>query len=108
MQVRYKLWLVKGEYVFGEGLFELLREIDQQGSINKAAQSMDMSYRQAWGQVKKAEKRLGERLLTTRVGGEAGGGAELTPGARVLVQSYKEFKQEVGESIEVAFKRHFR
>jgi len=108
MQVRYKLWLVSREYVFGEGLFELLQEIDQRGSINQAAQSLNMSYRQAWGQVKKAEARLGERLLATRVGGETGGGAQLTPKARNLVKRYKEFKQEAGEAIEAAFKRHFK
>lgn len=48
MQVRYKLWLEEGEHVFGEGLFELLQEIDRLGSINQAARSLKMSYRQAW------------------------------------------------------------
>ncbi|MDN5343961.1 MAG: molybdate transport system regulatory protein [Clostridia bacterium] len=107
MQVRYKLWLEEGEHVFGEGLFELLQEIEQRGSINQAARSLNMSYRQAWGQVKKAELRLGQRLLATRVGGEAGGGAELTPAGRWFLQRFKEFKHAAGEAIEAAFRQYF-
>ncbi|GEA14540.1 MAG: molybdate transport system regulatory protein [Moorella sp. (in: firmicutes)] len=107
MRVRYKFWLEDGEHIFGEGLFELLQEIDRRGSINQAARSLNMSYRQAWGQVKKAEGRLGERLLSTRVGGETGGGAELTPAGRWFLQRYKQFRRDAGEAIEAAFQRHF-
>ncbi|BCV20013.1 winged helix-turn-helix domain-containing protein [Moorella sp. Hama-1] len=107
MQVRYKLWLEEDEHVFGEGLFELLQEVDRLGSINQAARSLKMSYRQAWGQVKKAEERLGQRLLITRVGGETGGGAELTPVGRRLVQRYQQFKREAAAAIEEAFQRCF-
>lgn len=107
MQVRYKLWLEEGEHVFGEGLFELLQEIDRLGSINQAARSLKMSYRQAWGQVKKAEERLGLRLLFTRIGGETGGGAELTPEGRSLVQRFRQFKDDASGAIETAFRRYF-
>ncbi|MGB9660431.1 MAG: winged helix-turn-helix domain-containing protein [Moorellaceae bacterium] len=107
MRVRYKLWLEKGEHIFGEGLFALLREIEQQGSINKAAQNLHMSYRQAWGRIKKAEERLGFRLLLTRIGGEAGGGAELTSEGRKLLGNYQRFREEVERSIQEAFRKNF-
>jgi len=108
MQVRYKLWLEEGEHVFGEGLSELLQEVEQRGSLNQAAHSLHMSYRQAWGQVKKAESRLGKKLLFTRVGGKTGGGAELTPAGRWFLQRYQLFKHEAGAAIEAAFQHHFR
>jgi molybdate transport system regulatory protein len=107
MRVRYKFWLEDEEHIFGEGLFELLQEIDRRGSINQAARCLNMSYRQAWGQLKKAEARLGERLLVTRVGGETGGGAELTPAGKWFLQRYRQFRGEAGEAIEAAFKRYF-
>lgn len=107
LQVRYKVWLEKGEHVFGDGLFALLREIDRLGSINRAAQSLRMSYRQAWGRLRKAEERLGVDLLITRTGGEAGGGAELTPEGRRLVQKYHLFRQEVDRAIKASFQAYF-
>lgn len=107
MRVRYKIWLEEGEHIFGEGLFTLLREIDRQGSINKAAQNLHMSYRQAWGRIKKAEERLGFRLLVTRIGGEAGGGAELTAEGRKLLGNYHRFREQVDKAIQEAFISNF-
>ncbi|WP_258360769.1 winged helix-turn-helix domain-containing protein [Moorella sulfitireducens] len=107
MQVRYKFWLEDREHVFGEGLFELLQEIEQRGSLSEAARSLHMSYRQAWGQVKKAESRLGQKLLLTRVGGETGGGAELTPAGKWFLQRFQLFKHEAGAAVEAAFQRYF-
>lgn len=107
MRVRYKVWLEEGEHIFGEGLFALLREIDRRGSINKAAQNLQMSYRQAWGRIKKAEERLGFRLLVTRIGGEAGGGAELTTEGRKLLRNYQQFREQVDKAIQEAFISNF-
>jgi len=107
LHVCYKVWLEEGEHVFGEGLFALLREIEQEGSINRAARNLRMSYRQAWGRIKKAEKRLGFKLLLTRTGGQAGGGAELTPQGKKLLESYTRFRQQVKEAIEEAFRKNF-
>lgn len=100
MEVRYKIWLEEnGDQVFGEGLFLLLARTQQTGSLHRAALDMNMSYRYAWGKIKKAEKRLGRKLLTTQTGGEGGGGARLTPLAEDLVNRYRAFNKEVQASI---------
>ncbi|UCD72596.1 MAG: TOBE domain-containing protein [Candidatus Bathyarchaeota archaeon] len=85
-----KLWLeTEKGYVFGEGAFELLGKIEKYGTISKAATSMNMSYRQAWGILKKVEKRLGEPLVETKRGGAYGGGrSTLTPLGRRILQQY--------------------
>jgi molybdate transport system regulatory protein len=85
-----KLWLeTKKGYVFGEGAFELLDRIEKYGTISKAALSMHMSYRQAWGILKKVEKRLGEPLVETKRGGAFGGGkSTLTHLGRKILQQY--------------------
>jgi len=85
-----KLWLeTEKGYVFGEGTFNLLDRIERFGTISKAASSMNMSYRQAWGILKKIESRLGESLVETRRGGAHGGGrTTLTPLGREALRQY--------------------
>ena len=68
MNIRLKVWFeVDGEYVFGDGRAELLRLIEQSGSIKKAASNLRMSYRHAWGQIRKMEDRLGTKLVETYI-----------------------------------------
>ena len=51
------------EYILGPGKIELLRLVDRYGSLRKAAQSMGMSYRWAWGRIRSAENAIGAPLL---------------------------------------------
>ncbi len=109
MNFRFKVWLEQdGQPVFGDGLLYLLRFIRQYGSIRRAAEEMRMSYRQAWGNVKKAEARLGVTLLVKQVGGESGGGAQLTPEAEELINSYKSFRSEAEAAVKKSFAKYFR
>jgi molybdate transport system regulatory protein len=77
---KFKVWLETDErYVFGPGVYNLLKQIKETGKLSYAARNLEMSYRHAWGLIKKAEGTLGEPLLSTRKGGKAGGGGtELT------------------------------
>jgi len=90
----YKLWLeTKEGYVFGKGTSELLQRIEQEGTLSGAAEALGMSYRHAWGVIKKVERRLGKPVLKTRKGGRlGGGGAELTETGRELVKTFLWFK----------------
>ncbi len=85
-----KLWLETDRgYVFGKGAFDLLDRIERFGTISKAASSMNMSYRQAWGILKKIEARLGKPLIETNRGGAHGGGrTTLTPLGKKVLQQY--------------------
>lgn len=108
MEPHFRVWLEKdGEPVFGEGVYQLLLGVDRLGSINQAAKSLAMSYRQAWGHIRQTERRLGVRLLECKVGGEAGGGAVLTAAGREWLERYRRFQAEVGEAVARAFRRHF-
>jgi molybdate transport system regulatory protein len=104
----YKIWLEKGGGVQGDGFFKLLEHIEQTGSISGAAAAMGMSYRAAWGKIKAAEKNWGMILVATRVGGEAGGGARLTPEAGELIRRFYQFREEVGREIKAIFARNFK
>lgn len=89
MEIRYKIWLQKkGEVIAGNGKINLLKMIDELGSIQKAAEEMGLSYRHAWGMIQKMERRAGFKLVKTAVGGKEGGGASLTGRGQELVQRY--------------------
>lgn len=108
MKVRYKVWLEDEKLVFGDGIASVLEMIKELGSINQAAVRLKMSYRQAWGQIKETEERLGIKLLDTKVGGESGGGAQLTEEARNIMQKYRIFRQKVDEAIQDTFNQVYR
>lgn len=87
-----KLWMVneKGEAVFGNGLAELLEEIDRRHSVLEAANQLKMSYRYALHRLTLAEERLGESLVTRVRGGAKGGGSsEVTDFGKDLVKRYR-------------------
>lgn len=65
--VRLHIWLEsQGELFFGIGRAQLLFNIQHYGSIKKAAQSMGMSYRAAWGKIQQSEQALGVKLVEQR------------------------------------------
>jgi len=103
----YKIWLEKDDGVQGDGFFQLLEQIKKNGTIAAAAESMGMSYRAAWGKIKAAEKQWCMPLVTTKVGGDTGGGARLTPQASDLLQRFFRFRQDVDSEIAKIFKRNF-
>lgn len=98
MEPKVKLWLeIDGEVVFGAGRLELLKYIDSLGSINKAAEKLNMSYRAAWGKIKASEERLGIKLIETQVGGAKGGGTQLTSKAKEMLIKYQRYESEVNK-----------
>ncbi len=86
----FKLWLEhSGEYVFGPGAFALMTSIHKTGSITQAAKELKMSYRYAWGVIRKIEKKLDAKLLKSFKGGrEGGGGAKVTEYGLSLMKLY--------------------
>ncbi len=72
----FKLWLeTEDGYVFGPGVYNLLTAIERTGTLKEASQQLGMSYRYAWGLIKKAEEKLGEPLIDASKGGKLGGGS---------------------------------
>jgi molybdate transport system regulatory protein len=92
LRYEIKLWMInpKGEAVFGNGLAELLEEIDRHHSILEAAKHLTMSYRYALHRLTLAEERLGEPLVKRVRGGAKGGGSsEVTVFGKDLVLRYR-------------------
>lgn len=106
-QIKYKIWLEKAGKVFGEGPANILTLVEKKGSLNQAAEAMEMSYSQAWHLIKQLEDRLGFKLLKAYSGGKNGGGSELTPEARELQKKYNEFKEEADIMLEQLAEKFF-
>jgi molybdate transport system regulatory protein len=69
------MWLeIDGKPVFGPGAYSILKAVQETGTIAEGAKKLRMSYRYAWGVIRKIEKRIGAPLLETRKGGTVGGG----------------------------------
>ncbi len=109
MEIRYKIWLErKREVIAGNGKINLLKTIDELGSIQKAAEKMGLSYRHAWGMIQKMERRAGFKIVKTTIGGKEGGGALLTSQGEKLVQGYLTFRDNLDKFIKNKFKQEFK
>lgn len=93
--------------MFGPGTHELLRHVEDTGSLHKAARIMGMSYTKAWHLLRKTEDHLGLALVTRRIGGATGGGTSLTPKGRDLLQRFDRFVAETDAAMHEAFEAAF-
>lgn len=109
VQPRVKIWMERGgEYLFGYGIAEILRAIDQTGSIKEAAGKLGKSYRYVWGRIKDAEAALGDVLVETRVGGSDAQRSDLTPLGKRLMTDFLDLRERVFGMVEAEFRQRFR
>jgi molybdate transport system regulatory protein len=94
LTIKSKIWIEdeNGEVVFGAGRLHILEAIKEYGSILAAAKALGMSYRAVWGKIMATEERLGRTLLRKQTGGTHGGGSELTPFARSLLDRFQQLE----------------
>lgn len=92
--VRLRLWLeTEDGMFFGTGRGMLLEAVDRFGSLKKAAEHLGMSYRAAWGKMRKTEKVLGVQLIEQA--GSRKGGHVLTPAGRLLMEKFGQWYEAV-------------
>jgi len=90
-------WLV-GDQTIGIGKIELLEKIEQHGSISAAAREMGMGYRRAWTLLDSLQRCFSSPLVETARGGNAHGGAVVTPLGRELIQRFAKYQSEIHEN----------
>ncbi len=94
----FKLWFeTKEGYIFGQGTIELLQSIRKLGTLSAAARATGISYRHAWGMIKKTERRIGKPLIKTVRGGAPKGGAELTETGEKLIREFAKYRNVLSE-----------
>lgn len=108
MRARWNLWVErKGEVVLSTWRIRLLEAIAKSGSISAAAMEMDVPYRLAWERIHEMEKRLKLTLVDTSIGGAGGGGAQLTPVAKELIERFHAFADGLDQEVDARYKVAF-
>ncbi|MEW5761453.1 MAG: NUDIX domain-containing protein [Candidatus Thermoplasmatota archaeon] len=90
--IEKKIMLKKnGKFVVSEGRARLLRKIKDNGSIALSAKELGMSYRHAWGIIKKINSAVGEKVVLSERGGRIGGKTVLTPIGLEILSEYENY-----------------
>ena len=60
LDAKFKLWLdtAEGQGALGDGKWQLLKTIEKKKSLVAACNSLHISYRKAWGDIKKLQDAL--------------------------------------------------
>lgn len=93
----FKVWMeTEDGYVFGPGVYSLLKKVMEVGTLKESSTQLGMSYRYAWGLIRKAEEKLGEPLLSAHKGGKSGGGgAELTERGKKFLFEFQNLREQM-------------
>jgi len=87
----------------GDGKLRLLTEIDRLGSLSAATKSLKISYRKAWGDIRKVEQCLGQNLVEKTRGGSDGGNTVPTDEGNKVVRFWAMFRSEVSGFVDKSF-----
>ncbi len=95
LKVALKIYLGVDDSIVGSsGIIGLLKEIEKEKSIRKAALKIGLNYRKAWSKLYYAEKKLGIRLVEKGKGRQ---GSKLTKEAHYLLKIYDYVVCKIGE-----------
>ena len=110
LRARFKLWLSTREVegIFGDGKWRLLKVIETEGSLKAASKKLRISYRKAWGDLKKAEECLGIALVKKQRGGNMGGRTGLTDQGKKWLKAYARFRGDIDKAMKKAYEKHMK
>lgn len=105
IRLHYKIWMsdARESGILGDGKWQMLKLIDEKGSLKAACDELGYTYRRTWGNLKKIEKFFGFPLLEKHRGGTDGGSMQLTEEGRRLVKAFDVFHNSVDAHIQEGF-----
>lgn len=105
MQFNYKIWMETSDHVgiLGDNKCELLKAIDETGSLNEAMKKLGLSYRKTWDNLRKIESELGFALIKPTRGGADGGSTVLTLEGKIIVAAFEKFHADFDSIISDGF-----
>ena len=106
LKLRSSQWIVDEDdnIIIGHGRAEILRNIEQTGSINQTAKVMKMSYKAVWSKIKATEKHLDTRIVHT----DRKEGSRLSREGKDLLEKYRRLKDECLSADDKLFSRIFK
>lgn len=95
-----------GEAFYGPGVQELLKRIDETGSLQEACIQMELSYSKGRKMIKRLEEKIGCPMTRRQSGGIGGGGSVLTEQGKRLVEQYEQMTADIQAFAEKAYKEY--
>ena len=107
LKLNYKIWIesVDSKGILGDRKCELLRAIEETGSLNDAMKKLNLTYRKTWDNLRKIEKELGFALIKPTRGGTDGGNTVLTTEGKIIIQAFEKFHSEFDLIIQQGFEK---
>ncbi len=107
--LNYNFWLSTKDKqnILDENLLNILKDIEKEGSIQAAAKKNNVSYRKAWGDIKKAEEILNFSITEKKRGGKDGGKTTLTADGKNMLLAFDELSEEFDKTIYKVAKKFF-
>ena len=97
--LRFRIVLKSGVAI-GPGKADLLQAIDETASLTAAAKRAGMSYKRSWLLVQEMNGAFLQPLVETAKGGTGGGGGtQLTPLGRKVLERYREMESDAGKAV---------
>jgi molybdate transport system regulatory protein len=84
-----------GKLLIGRDRVTVLEAVAEYGSISKAAKAVGFSYKAAWDAVNAINNLLPSPAFVTKAGGKSGGGAEVTPEGRRLIETFHRLEERL-------------
>jgi len=108
--IRTKIWIENDhkDLLFGKGKTDILEEIEEEGSIAKAAEKMGLNYKKAWSHIKVLQNNISDELVVSNKGRGASSGTTLTPKAKELIDNYRQLQKEIEEFADKRFQELFK
>lgn len=103
-KIKIKIWIEDDEKIFGKGNYELLKAIEECGSIKQAAKKLNMSYKKAWLKKEQTQDFLGGEIFISKKGASLDSGTKLSPRAKGFLDFYTELEKELEENANIKFK----
>ena len=105
LKLKSSQWIVDehDNIIIGHGRAEILKNIEQTGSINQTAKVMKMSYKAVWSKIKATEKHLDTRIVHT----DRKEGSRLSREGKELLEKYRRLKNECLSADDKLFNQFF-
>ncbi|HWP47527.1 MAG TPA: substrate-binding domain-containing protein [Candidatus Limnocylindrales bacterium] len=109
MEAKSDIWLeMGGKIILNDRSAKLLTAIEASGSLKEAVEQCKMSYRNAWGLLRKMEAASGIKFVQMRWGGGGEAHCRLTPEGKEWLSKYLVFREKVENFVQDEFTRIFK
>lgn len=105
-KIKSRIWIeLDDEEFLGEGKVQLLKAIDETGSLSKAAKSINISYKKAWHLMNAVNKTTKKPVTINSIGGKGGGGTEVTAYGKSLISVFDDMNKKCWDFLDIQLEK---